>query len=74
MTPDETLVTKHERARLRFQERYAEGYAQIEELVRHDLFPATIPWQCRPEHELPRTAQLALHAAMREAIAGLVRI
>lgn len=71
---DETTITKWERARVKFRDKFPEHYAQVEDLIRRETFPATLAWQIRPTEELPKTAQLWLESEMRTAIAGLVKL
>lgn len=71
---DETAITKMERCRVKFLEKYPELYAQVEWLVRCETFPATLAWQSRPVDQLPHTARLWLESVMREYIAGLVKL
>lgn len=71
---DDTQITKREKARRRFREKFPEHYAQVEQLIRQESFPGNLAWQVRPAEELPKTAQLWLESEMRDAIAGLFHL
>lgn len=69
---DETTVTRHERARVKFQARFPDLYVWVQWMAMQEKLPAT--WSLRPYDELPRMAHMVIENECREMIAGLVKI
>jgi hypothetical protein len=69
--PDDSFVTKVERGRVKFAERYPYEYAWIELMARQHILP--VNWDHRSWEELPKMAQLAVLDEIRDSVASYMR-
>lgn len=68
---DDTFVTKVERGRVKFAERYPYEYGYMEHMARQAILP--INWDRRSWEDLPKMAQLAVLDEIRDSVASYMR-
>lgn len=71
MPPDDSFVTKVEKGRVKFAQRFPEHYAWIEHMARQAILP--INWDHRPWDDLPKMAQLAVLEEIRDTLVSYMR-
>lgn len=69
--PDDSFVTKVEKGRAKFAERFPCEYAWIEHMARQAILP--INWDRRSWEDLPKMAQLAVLDEIRDSVASYMR-